>query len=80
MVALSTTACISADPVPTSRWSPPPKEVVDVEDDSVVVGRLWVMPNPIRVRPEWGGTIGSGDQIVLDVMSLGACRTNQPAF
>jgi len=55
ITALTVASCIHGEPVDLDRWNPPPKEVVDNDEGTVVAGRLWVVPNPIRLRPEWGG-------------------------
>ena len=65
---------------PGISWSPPPSEIVDMQAPNVVTGRLWVLPNPIRVRPEWAGSemtiavesIGSSVTIIEGIMVTGS--------
>lgn len=68
---LLVTSCRTSDGDGPS-WTPPPKEVVDTEHDSVVAGRLWVYPNPIRFRPEWGGDIGTSPSVGIHVENIGS--------
>lgn len=72
LVALLATSCVS--PEKDGPWTPPPKEVVDTELDSVIAGRLWVVPNPIRFRPEWGGEFGIAPGLAIAVENIGSER------
>lgn len=38
-------------------WTPPPKTVLDTESTDVIVGRVWIVPNPIPIPPV---PVGSG--------------------
>ena len=73
--ALTAASCVPGDPVDLDRnpWTPPPKEVVDTTSHSVVTGRLWVIPNPILIRPDQGmidisiNTIGTEGVWITDI-------------
>jgi len=71
LVFVLLSACQGGPEAPTP-WSPPPKDFVDVGEEPVVVGRLWVMPNPIRVRPDWDGTGAEGDLVTIEVKGIGS--------
>ncbi len=77
LVALVSAGCThkAGSEVP---WSPPPKQVLDTDDPTVIVGRLWVAPNPIPIHPHEDGTdmvsinVGSlgGERVVIESMSI----------
>lgn len=67
-------------PGTSEPWTPPPKEVVDTDLDSVTVGRLWVLPSPIRVRPEWDGTTPVGETFPIVIANMGCQDVSVTGF
>lgn len=54
----------STGPPAEGEWTPPPKEVLDTDDPTVIVGRLWARPNPIAFPPPETGHGGILDFVV----------------
>jgi len=55
-IALMISGCLvpAKEEIP---WTPPPKDVVDMDDPNVVFGRLWLAPNPIPLHPNEYGDV-----------------------
>ena len=56
LVVLLVAACTAGGSGGSDPWLPPSKDIVDTGSDSVITGRLWLVPNPLRIRPDWAGT------------------------
>lgn len=83
LVCAAAASCLSNKEADT--WDPDPKQWPDPDAENVVVGRLWVQPNPIRLRPEWAGqawlpvevnNIGSEEVAIDDVYIEGSADFN----
>jgi hypothetical protein len=71
ITALTVASCIHGEPVDLDRnpWTPPPGNVVDTDSESVITGRLWVIPNPILFRPDHM-------EVKVDITSIGTESTS----
>lgn len=53
--------------------APPLTSLESTDPGNVHVGRLWVLPNPIRFRPEWAAPPGGdGQQVGVDFLNIGS--------